>query len=90
MKYLSFGTWENEEENVTYDVEPLFTNIPLKETVNYVLDQIYVQNALPQICSWLILKRLLMKLATEVTFTFNGFQYRNFKWKWTANKLAIH
>ena len=90
MKYLSFGTWENEEENVTYDVEPLFTNIPLKETVNYVLDQIYVPNVLPQICSWLILKRLLMKLATEVTFTFNGFQYRNFKWKWTANKLAIH
>ena len=51
VKYLSFGTRENEEENVTYDVEPLFTNIPLKETVNYVLDQIYVQNALPQICS---------------------------------------
>ena len=81
VNYLSFGIWEKEEENVTYDVEPLFTNIALKETVNYLLDQIYVQKVLPQVCSWLILKRLLMQLATEVTFTFNGVQYRNFRWK---------
>ena len=44
------------------------SNIPLKETVYYILDQIYVQKVLTQMCSRLILKRLLMKLATEVTF----------------------
>ena len=42
------------------------------ETVNYILDQIYVHKVLPQICSTLIFKRLFIKLATEVTFTFNN------------------
>ena len=49
-----------------------FINIPVKETVNDILDQIYVHKTLPQICSRLIFKRLLMKLATKVTFTFNN------------------
>ena len=47
-------------------------NIPVKETVNYILDQIYDHKTLPQICSRLIFKRLLMKQATEVIFTFNN------------------
>ena len=44
------------------------SNISLKETVYYILDQIYVQKVLTQMCSRLILKRLLMNLATEVNF----------------------
>ena len=43
-----------------------------KKAVNYVLDQIYVHNTLPQICSRLIFKGLVKKLATELTFTFNN------------------
>ena len=46
--------------------------MPVKETVNFKLDQIYVHKTQPQICSRLIFKRLLMKLATAVTFTFNN------------------
>ena len=52
-----FNPLENEQEYVSYDAESLFTNIPLKETVNYILlqiYQIYVQKVLPQICSRLI------------------------------------
>ena len=60
------------KKKTSYDVQSLFTNIPLKETVNFILDQIYVQKVLPQICSELIFKRLLMKLGTEVTFPFNN------------------
>ena len=44
------------EEDVSYDVESLFTNIPLKETVNYILDHIYIHKILPQICSRLFLR----------------------------------
>ena len=39
-KIRDFPPLENEEEDVSYDVESLFTKIPLKETVNYILDQI--------------------------------------------------
>ena len=41
------------------------------DTIDYILDQIYVQQKLKPICSKLIFKRLLIKLSTEVTFTFN-------------------
>ena len=54
---------ENGKGDISYDAESRFINIPIKET-----DQIYVLKVLPQICSRLILKRLLMKLATEITF----------------------
>ena len=56
-KIRDFPPLENVEEDVSYDVESLFTNIPVKETVNYILDQIYVHKALPQIFSRLIFKR---------------------------------
>ena len=38
------------EEYVSYDVESLFTNIPLNETIDYI-DQIYNKHKLPQICT---------------------------------------
>ena len=53
-------------------MESLFTNIPINETIDYILDQIYNKKKLKPICSKLIFKRLLLKLATEVTFTINN------------------
>lgn len=32
------------EEYFLYDVESLFTNIPLNDTINYILDQVYNKN----------------------------------------------
>ena len=46
---------------------------PINDTVDYyILDQVYVQPKLKPICSKLIFNRLLIKLSTEVTFTFNS------------------
>ena len=53
-------------------MESLFTNIPINETIDYILDQIYNKKKLKPICPKLIFKRLLLKLATEVTFTINN------------------
>ena len=44
------------EEYVSYNAESLFTNIPLKETID-ILEQIYVHNKLPLTCSKLIFCR---------------------------------
>ena len=52
------------EEYVPYDVQSLFTNVPIQETIDYILDEIYVKNKLTKICWKLILKRLLLKLTT--------------------------
>ena len=59
----------NDKEYVSYDVDSLFTNIPLKETIDYILEEIYV-NRKP-ISSKLIFKRLLYNLTIERTFQFN-------------------
>ena len=53
-------------------MESLFTNIPINETIDYILDQIYNKKKLKPIYPKLIFKRLLLKLATEVTFTINN------------------
>ena len=63
---------KEDEEDVSYDIESLFINIPINDTIDYILDQIYVQHKLKPICSKLIFKRLLIQLSTEVTFTFNS------------------
>ena len=34
-------TLQEDEEDVSYDMESLFTNIPIIETIDYILDQIY-------------------------------------------------
>ena len=56
---------EDSKEYVSYDVESLFTNVSIHDTIIYILKEIYTHNKLPHICSKLIFKRLLLKLTTE-------------------------
>ena len=40
----------DDEEDVSYDVESLFTNIPIKGTIEYIVEQIYTQKMFKPIC----------------------------------------
>ena len=62
------------EEYVSYYVEALFANIPVYETINYIINEIYQKKKLPQNCSKTIFKNY--ELTTEVSFQFN---YKLFK-----------
>ena len=48
-----------DQDYVSYDVESLFTNVPVHEPVHeaidYILEEIYVKEKLPKICSKLIM-----------------------------------
>ena len=70
----------DDEEDVSYDVESLFTNIPIKDTIDYVCDQIYIHNKLKPLCKQSIFRKLLFKLTTECTFSANNVRtfQRNF------------
>ena len=57
-----------DEEDVSYDGESLFTNIPTKDTIDFICEEIYVQKKLEPICKQSIFKKLLYKLTTECTF----------------------
>ena len=50
------------EEDLSYDVESLFTNIPIKETIDYICDEIYNRKKLKPICKQSSFKKLLHKL----------------------------
>ena len=65
-----FPPLKDDEEYVSYDVESLFMNIPLKEIIDYILEQIYVHNKLPAICGNLIFRLLdyLRKLPRKIYF----------------------
>ena len=56
---------KSNERYVSYNVESLFTNVLVHETIEYIINEIYVENKLPKVCSKLIFKRLLLKLTTE-------------------------
>ena len=64
------------DEYVSYDVKSLFAIVPIQEKIDYILDEIYVKNKLPKICSTLILERLLSNLKTENTFMFTSSFYK--------------
>ena len=67
---------KSNEQYVSYDVESLFTNVPVHETIEYIINEIYVENKLPKLCSKLIFKRLLLKLTTENTFMLDSKFYK--------------
>ena len=67
---------QKNEEYVSYDVESLFTNIPLKETIDYIIHKIYNLKLMKPISKKLIFKRLLYKLTTDCMIQFNQSFYK--------------
>ena len=61
----------DDEEDVSYDIESLFTSIPIDETIEYVCDEIYKNGKLEPMCKRSIFKKLLLKLTKECTFSAN-------------------
>ena len=66
----------SDEELVSYDVDSLFTNIPVGKTIDYIIHQIYNKKKVPQICSKTIYRHLMYKLITECAFQFNQNLFR--------------
>ena len=63
---------KDDEEYVFYDVESSFTNILLKETIDYILEQNYAHNKLLIISNKLIFCKLPEKITTENSFQLNS------------------
>ena len=59
-------------EDVFYDVESLFTSIPVAETIEYILKRIYTNKELKPLCKKSIFKKLLIKLTKESVFSANN------------------
>ena len=53
---LKGAPWDHNYKDVSYDVESLFTSIPVQETIDYILYKIYVNKDLKPFCKKSILK----------------------------------
>ena len=62
----------DDNEDVSYDVESLFTSIPIKETIGYIIHKIYPEKIIEPMCRKPIYKKLLIKLTKECTFSVNN------------------
>ena len=65
-------TLDPDEEYVSYVVESLFTSIPVIETIDYIIKEIYENKVIKPMCkSKLIFRRLLEKLTKNCVFSVN-------------------
>ena len=65
----------SDEELVSFDVSSLFTNVPLDETINIILDRIYVRKEIDTKIKRKDMKKLLDLCTKNVHFTFDGKLY---------------
>ena len=56
---LQENALHSNEEYVSYDLDSLFTCIPLSETTDFIIDIIYVWKKLEPFCKKLVFKKLL-------------------------------
>ena len=59
-------------EDVSHDVESLFTSIPIEETIGYIIHKIYTKKVIEPMCKKSVFKKLLIKLTKECTFSVNN------------------
>ena len=66
-----FHTTSKVYEDVSYDVEGLFTSIPVKETIDYIIQKIYVKKEIT------ILQKLYFYKITKGTYSKCVFSINN-------------
>lgn len=65
QKFSTIPPFGKDEEDVSYDVKPLFPNIAVKETIDYIIDQIYLQKKLTPIRTKIVFERLFRSAFTN-------------------------
>ena len=68
---LSNRTVDDDEVLLSYGVSSLFTEVPLDETIDHIIHEIYTNNKLPQLSSKLLFRRLLCNVIKTTVFSFN-------------------
>ena len=65
---------------VSFDVESLFTNVPVDYTINLILERIYKNKELDILIPENDFKKLLELCTKDNIFLFNGLLYQQVEW----------
>ena len=71
IKKIDFSLLNNGYKLVSFDVVSLFTNVPLKRTVNVIIDRIYKDKVIETNLKKNTLKKLVLDCCTKTAFSFN-------------------
>ena len=69
---LKKGINDESYEDVSYDIESLFTSTPVQEAIYYILQRLYVRKEIKPFFKEPIFKKLLLKLTKECVFSVNN------------------
>ena len=64
--------FDDNYEDVSYDLESLFTSPPVQEIIDYILYKIYFKKKLKPLCKKSIFKKLLNRLTIKCVFSANN------------------
>ena len=73
IKIAPSEIFEEGYQFVSFDVESLFTNVPLNKTINIILDRIYQQKLLKTNLKKRTMKKLLLESGNKTAFCDNIF-----------------
>ena len=73
---LKNRTLNDDEALASYDVPSLFTEVPLDDTIDHIIEEIYTHNKLPKLSSKRLYERLLCNFTKNIVFSFNGHLYK--------------
>ena len=76
IKSLPSEMFEEGYQFVSFDVESLFTNVPLNKTINIILDRIYRQKLLKTNLKKRTMKKLLLDSCTKTAFSYDNILYQ--------------
>ena len=68
--------FENGYQYLSFDVESLFTNVPIKRIVDLILKRIYADKLVSPNLKERTLKKLILDTSTKTSFSFNNKLYQ--------------
>ena len=74
IKVISFF-FELNHKFISFDVESLFTNVPISKTINIILKRIYDDKLISTNLRKRTLKKRILNTCTKTAFTFNNKLY---------------
>ena len=67
--------FDNGYQFVSFDVQSLFTNVPVKKTINIILDRVYNKKLINTNLKKRTMKKLLLDSCTKTAFSFDNILY---------------
>ena len=74
---------------VSFDVESLFTNVPLSRTLNIIVDRIYKDNLISTTLNKHTLKKLILDCCSKTAFSFDNKFYEQTDGVFMGSSLGL-